>query len=191
MGDQVPANLVAVLVVGVSLVELGAGAWHRRRERAARSRADRRIDDLESRFDRLSASIAPAGAGPGPAPAEAGPSLAPEPARPTPAGPVFKRPAPVHRSDPGSPAVPTLIAVPNLAIPPGEGPSTLAASADLSRRFSAILSRAEAGESAEVIARATGLPIGRVELILGLRRQSSAAYSVRLTPPAPPGQGRP
>jgi hypothetical protein len=83
---------------------------------------------------------------------------------------------------------PTLIAVPNLA---GVGGATEASagSADLERlgsRFRAIWELADAGASAEAIARATGHPIGQVELILGLRRQLSGVPGI-----APAGTRRP
>ena len=41
----------------------------------------------------------------------------------------------------------------------------------LTQRYAAIWSLAASGSSAEVIARATGQPVGQIELILGLRRQ--------------------
>ncbi|HEX8204327.1 MAG TPA: hypothetical protein VF590_27865, partial [Isosphaeraceae bacterium] len=76
------------------------------------------------------------------------------------------------RQGPGTGAGPTLIAVPDLAGPPGEAE---AASAELARRFGAIWDLADAGAPAEAIARGTGQPIGQVELILGLRRQLATA----------------
>jgi hypothetical protein len=63
---------------------------------------------------------------------------------------------------------PPLIAVPNLASLPPDRQATLGA---LSQRYAAIWSLADNGASPEVIARATGQPIGQIELILGLRRQ--------------------
>jgi hypothetical protein len=83
---------------------------------------------------------------------------------------------------------PTLIAVPNLAGVGGAAEES-ASSAELERlgsRFSAIWELAEAGASADAIARATGHPIGQVELILGLRRQLSAVPGI-----APGGTRRP
>jgi hypothetical protein len=73
-------------------------------------------------------------------------------------------------------AGPTLIAVPDLSAPASPAAS---AAAELAGRFGAIWERAERGESADAIARATGQPIGQVELILGLRRQLSAAAEGR------------
>ena len=69
-------------------------------------------------------------------------------------------------------AAPTLIAVPNLAVEQGGEPSSML---EMGRRFAAVWERSEAGESAESIARATGQPVGQVELILGLKRQLAAA----------------
>ena len=40
----------------------------------------------------------------------------------------------------------------------------------LQQRYAAIWDLADSGASPDVIARATGLPIGQIELILGLRR---------------------
>jgi len=67
---------------------------------------------------------------------------------------------------------PTLIAVPSLAAPPNEREASING---LSHRYAAIWSLADSGTSADVIARATGQPIGQVELILGLRRQIDAS----------------
>lgn len=79
-------------------------------------------------------------------------------------------PAPVAnapRVDPGKAesAGPKLIAVPDLAAPPGLVPG------DLGERHAAVLDLADAGASADEIARATQQPIGQVELVLGLRRR--------------------
>jgi hypothetical protein len=66
---------------------------------------------------------------------------------------------------------PTLIAVPSLAAPASERE---ASAGQMSLRYSAIWSLADSGASADVIARATGQPIGQIELILGLRRRIDA-----------------
>lgn len=66
---------------------------------------------------------------------------------------------------------PTLIAVPSLASPGSEAVAS-EASAELGRRFGAIWTMADAGDSLGSIAKATGHPVGQVELILGLRRPS-------------------
>ena len=78
---------------------------------------------------------------------------------------------PYLRLDPAQadgPLGPTLISVPNLADTPVTGASP---GADLLRRFGAICDLADREQSAAAIARATGQPIGLVELVLGLRRQ--------------------
>jgi hypothetical protein len=64
---------------------------------------------------------------------------------------------------------PTLITVPDLSAPPAEASE---ASAELARRYGPLWDLADSGASAESIARASGQPIGQVELILGLRRRS-------------------
>jgi hypothetical protein len=61
----------------------------------------------------------------------------------------------------------SLISVPNLAAGP-EGRD--ASSNSLNQRYAAIWALADQGASPDVIARATGQPIGQIELILGLRR---------------------
>jgi hypothetical protein len=81
---------------------------------------------------------------------------------------------PSVRIDAAERHAPTLITVPDLSVSredeDAEAAST--AAAELSSRFGAIWGRADRGESAESIARATGQPIGTVELVLGLRRQA-------------------
>lgn len=62
---------------------------------------------------------------------------------------------------------PRLIAVPKLAAM-SDRP---AMHVGLATRYSAIWELADSGASADAIARATGQPIGQIELILGLRRQ--------------------
>jgi hypothetical protein len=63
---------------------------------------------------------------------------------------------------------PTLIAVPNLEASPGDRVENISG---LKERHAAIWALAERGATPEVIARATGQPIGQIELVLGLRRQ--------------------
>jgi hypothetical protein len=62
-----------------------------------------------------------------------------------------------------------LIAVPNLSLPTPNDRD--AAVNGLTQRYAAIWTLADQGASPEVIARATGQPVGQIELILGLRRQ--------------------
>jgi hypothetical protein len=58
-----------------------------------------------------------------------------------------------------------LISVPDLST------STATAATDLADRFSGIWELADSGATTEAISQATRLPIGHIELILGLRRQ--------------------
>jgi hypothetical protein len=71
--------------------------------------------------------------------------------------------------------VPTLIAVPSLAAPPSERDASVR---ETSERYAAIWSLADAGSPVDVIARATGQPVGQIELILGLRRQIDTTRTV-------------
>jgi uncharacterized membrane protein len=68
-------------------------------------------------------------------------------------------------------AEPKLIAVPNLSA----AHDRQAMHNGLSQRYAAIWDLADAGASPDVIARATGQPIGQIERILGLRRQYDAS----------------
>jgi hypothetical protein len=72
----------------------------------------------------------------------------------------------------GPAMAPTLIAVPSLAAPPSEREASIDG---ISHRYAAIWSLADSGASADMIARATGHPIGQIELIMGLRRQIDAS----------------
>ena len=69
---------------------------------------------------------------------------------------------------------PRLIAIPNLASTASDREATLSS---LTQRYAAIWTLADTGASPDVIARATGQPIGQIELILGLRRQIDVARS--------------
>ncbi len=66
-----------------------------------------------------------------------------------------------------APSEARLIAVPSLDASPGDRELTVSA---LKERHAAIWALADNGAAADVIARATGQPIGQIELILGLRR---------------------
>jgi hypothetical protein len=81
-----------------------------------------------------------------------------------PIDPEFGKPG-VATTEPGEPP---LIAVPNLEVAPVSRDETASA---LKERFAAIWALADTGAAPEVIARATGQPVGQIELILGLRRQ--------------------
>ncbi|HZW29807.1 MAG TPA: hypothetical protein VFF52_03815 [Isosphaeraceae bacterium] len=69
-----------------------------------------------------------------------------------------------------------LITVPNLASTSQDRQAT---QGSLAQRYAAIWTLADSGTSPEVIARATGQPIGQIELILGLRRQIDGARTTR------------
>jgi hypothetical protein len=70
---------------------------------------------------------------------------------------------------------PTLIAVPNLAkVGDREESDREGSTARLSERFSGLWELADSGASPLTISKATGVPVGRVELILGLRRKVSS-----------------
>jgi hypothetical protein len=130
--------------------------------RSARAKAGsealaRRLDDLSLRLRAVEAAL-----GPRSAPEAAGKG---RPAR------LRRR---VDAASTTAVAGPTLIAVPSLAAIGSEAVAH-EASAGLGRRFGPIWELADAGEPAEAIARATGHPIGQVELILALRRQADAS----------------
>jgi hypothetical protein len=82
------------------------------------------------------------------------------------------RPGPVEVLPGAGTDEPPLIAVPSLAAPSQDREATLSS---LTQRHSAIWALADSGASTEVIARATGQPIGQIELILGLRRKIAGA----------------
>jgi hypothetical protein len=77
---------------------------------------------------------------------------------------------------------PRLIAVPNLEATPQDRDLTLSG---LKERHAAIWALADSGAVPEVIARATGQPIGQIQLILGMRRQIDAtrAHASHATQP--------
>ncbi len=78
---------------------------------------------------------------------------------------------------PESPKTPRLIAVPDLSTPPSDETDTAEA---LRQRYQEIWDQADSGLDAEAIARASGQPIGQIELILGLRRFGSTSRADRV-----------
>jgi len=148
-----PALAMAAIVTLAALLAVASAAagalWGR--ARAARGLADR-LAALEAALNRL----------------EAAASRPAAPPAALPGGPRAARRS--DRAEASAVAGPTLIAVPDLGAPAGDA----AAADDLGRRFGAIWELADAGAPAEAIARATGQPIGQVELILGLRRRRPA-----------------
>ncbi|MGE3820835.1 MAG: hypothetical protein AB7I30_15585 [Isosphaeraceae bacterium] len=97
---------------------------------------------------------------------------------------VVDRPKPSRSVDPSSDrstSEPTLISVPDLATR-GGGQARNEANAEepessLAQRFGGLWELADAGATPAMIARATGMPVGTVELVLGLRRRASASRS--------------
>ena len=89
--------------------------------------------------------------------------------------------AATEESNPGRAATinqPTLIAVPGLATPEShadQDPAATSATNRLRERHAEIRTLAESGISVEEIARRTGLPIGQVDLVLGLHRQAHSS----------------
>jgi hypothetical protein len=170
------ASLMGIAVATV-LIVVGY-FWTRLRSLAVEETA-RRVDDLARRQETIESLVGRletmAGKGGGGVPGSAGA------ARTTPgaaAGTPGRPDAPglwarargalrVDRAEPEGVGRPTLIAVPSLAAVDVDASE---AAAELGRRFGAIWTRADSGDSPESIARATGQPIGQIELILGLRR---------------------
>ena len=144
-------TVTALSSLALSLVALLSASVVGFRARADRASAGRRLDALAHRLSGLESR-----------------RVSPLTATPTPT------PRTTSRVDPPQPPAPTLISVPNLSTPSASSVS-VEASAVLGRRFASIWELADAGTSAEAIARATGHPVGQVELILGLRRQISIA----------------
>ena len=160
---QTARTLAAVLALVFSVLALLSA----RRLRAARADAAtaRRIDDLSERLARLEARLAPTPTTPA---EDLGPVTG-----------AALRPASPPRRDRPQPAVgPTLIAIPSLAAVPEPNASAEAAET-LGRRFATVWTMADAGATAPAIARATGHPVGQVELILGLKRQAPPAERPR------------
>jgi hypothetical protein len=156
---------IAGILVASALMTAGA-IWARLRLRPLEE-ASRRVDDLARRQQSIEALLArleaerhqafstAAAAAPGSS-TSAAESRPPHPQR-------------ADRPRPSAVGGPTLITVPSLAATTPEVSST--AAAELGRRFGAIWELADSGQSPDAIARTTGLPVGQVELILGLRRQ--------------------
>jgi hypothetical protein len=87
-----------------------------------------------------------------------------------PPGPIARRRSGRGTAAADAVAEPRLISVPRLAA----AQDRQAAQGALGQRYAAIWELAESGASPDAIARATGQPIGQIELILGLRRQMDA-----------------
>lgn len=159
----------AFLLLGIAVSPLAWVAILHRRDRAARDserglrELAEQLQSVRGRLDRCESSLSTTlrhDAGAAAPPGLAGPA-------------VFRRPAAPGRSRPArddaagddDPREPKLITVPKLAA--GDRPTV---DAGLGQRYAAIWDLARTGATADVIARATGQPIGQIELILGLRR---------------------
>jgi hypothetical protein len=166
----------AFLLLGIAASPLAWVALLQRRTHAERQIEMRfteltgRLHDLQVRLERSDrASSRKIPGGPGKA----------KPAVSTREWPVTTSTVPA-RGGPGRGGVPPtavadeppLIAIPNLA---ATAHDRQAAIGTLAQRHAAIWTLADRGASSEVIARATGQPIGQIELILGLRRQIDGA----------------
>ena len=143
---------VLEIALAVGVAALGAASV---RLRAATRASARRLEALASRIERLEASFVE----PAPATSER------EHERP--------RVSPSRRIDrtPAAPFTgPTLITIPDLSAHELSEGST-ATLAELRERFGTVWELADSGASADAIARASGRPVGQIELILGLRRR--------------------
>ena len=144
--------VVALSGLAISLAALALCHACRRRIGSGRAETARRLHALTARVAALEARCVEA---------------SPAPPAPTPA-PAARR---VDRPEPSAVVGPTLIAVPNLAATSADAPVP----SELGRRFATVWAMADSGATADKIAVATGQPVGRIELILGLRRQLSSA----------------
>ena len=168
----------AFLLLGIAGSPLAWVALLQRRSRSDRQIEQRfhglmgRLHDLQVRLERCESSWK----------TRAGPGKA-KPALSTREWPIMAS-IPLASSGAGRAAIPSaaigdeppLITVPNLASTSHDRQATHGA---LAQRYAAIWTLADSGTAPEVIARATGQPIGQVELILGLRRQIDGARTTR------------
>jgi hypothetical protein len=161
------------LLLGIAVSPLGWVALLHRRSRADREN-DRRLEELGEQFQGLRTRVDRSESTVRALRAEvvASDLLPPNvPQRSGPTGPIGRRAA----GRPVVPAVdgvdePKLIKVPKLSTVQDRQ----SMHNGLSQRYAAIWELAESGSTPDAIARATGQPIGQIELILGLRRQVDA-----------------
>ena len=157
------------LLIGVSAL---AGAFWARSRFSARQRGarlDEQLSVLARTLERLVARL------------ERDRAIAPEPPPRPRANPESSARLRVDAAESTAVAGPTLIAVPDLARTLQAAPDSAFAD-ELARRFSDVWALADAGRSVDEIARETGQPIGRVELILGLRRQIGQSRAAGSSP---------
>ncbi len=162
------------LLLGVAASPLAWVAFFHRRSRADQGR-ERGLTELGDHFRSLRARVERCETF---LLAQREGGAAPESSAP-PETVTIRRPLPPAKSRPGlsnGPALDDLHDLRLITVP------KLAAAQDrqgmqgtLSQRYAAIWDLARTGASPEVIARATGQPIGQIELILGLRRQLDAS----------------
>jgi hypothetical protein len=160
--------LAAVLGIAMACVVMAVGVLWARVRALPVDETTRLVDDLARRQQSIEVLLSRLDVGRGPAmesPREAGSSAV---------GAAGVEAPPGQRVDPAAATAvggPTLIAVPSLSA--SDANASTAVAEELGRRFGAIWALADAGETAEAIARTTGHPVGQVELIFGLRRQLS------------------
>jgi hypothetical protein len=160
----------AFVLVGIAVSPLAWVALHYRRSRLEQRLEGRcreiaaAVGTLEARLARSEALVRArtGGAEPITSPAVNSPRVAA--GRPT-SGTQHEQPP---RSAPEAAFEPPLIAVPSLAEAPNEREALVSV---LTERFAAIWNLADHGGSVESIARATGQPVGQIDLIISLRRQ--------------------
>ena len=164
------------LLLGIAASPLGWVAILHRRVLADRE-GDRRhrelaeqVRALRSRLDRCETTLR--GVGHEVAAPESPPI--PDPMATARRGPIARHRRGPHAGPPPDEVhEPRLIAVPKLSA----ALDRPAMQGGLSQRYGAIWELADSGASPDAIARATGQPIGQIELILGLRRQMDAGRS--------------
>jgi hypothetical protein len=167
----------AVLGLAVSLALMMVGVLWARLRSLPLEETSRLVDDLARRQESIEAVLARLES-------SQDQESVPEPSAVAPhsAGRVAEsRPHTPKRADRAKPTAvggPTLISVPSLTASVTDAPAE--AALELGQRFGAIWKLADSGQSPDAIARATGQPIGQVELILGLRRQLASQPAERL-----------
>jgi hypothetical protein len=168
MSPAMASGLIVGLSVALALAAVLAGAIAWSARAATRNLEARwlrplldRLERIESGLDRIQAGTGSAG--------DARPVGSLDGVEPGRDGPARRAHSPA-----------TLIAVPNLGQPPAlpVDPGAEPPPSDAwTRRFGDVWSLAERNMPVEAIARATGCPIGQVELIVGLRRKALAQSS--------------
>jgi hypothetical protein len=162
-----------MLPVALAILLLSV-AWLMMTRRQARSEqsVERRFADLTHQLRALEARLERFFEEFGKTPAREGELVHSQTSRPRWSGPLWPITRAQPRRNPATTRVdgaePPLIVVPNLAAAANDREVVVNG---MTQRYAAIWSLAASGSSAEVIARATGQPIGQIELILGLRRQ--------------------